>query len=54
LPPWAAVPSAIEAQLPRYIQLIADGSVQVPFRTFALPDVTSAWAASASVVLVPD
>ena len=54
-----SVPAAeIKAQLPRYIQLIADGSVQVPFRTFPLSEVASAWTASAEsgprVVLVPD
>ena len=54
-----SVPAAeIKAQLPRYLQLIADGSVQVPFRTFPLSDVASAWTASAEsgprVVLVPD
>jgi NADPH:quinone reductase-like Zn-dependent oxidoreductase len=50
--------SEIKAQIPRYIQLIADGSVQVPFRTFPLSDVTAAWTASAEsgprVVLVRD
>ncbi len=50
--------AAIKAQVPRYIQLIADGSVQVPFRTFPLSDVGAAWTASAEpgprVVLVPD
>jgi NADPH:quinone reductase-like Zn-dependent oxidoreductase len=54
-----SVPAAeIKAQLPRYIQLIADGLVQVPFRTFPLSEVASAWTASAEsgprVVLVPD
>ncbi|HTX27005.1 MAG TPA: zinc-binding alcohol dehydrogenase family protein [Streptosporangiaceae bacterium] len=47
----------IKAQVPRYVQLIADGSVQVPFRTFPLSDVGAAWTASAEsgprVVLVP-
>jgi NADPH:quinone reductase-like Zn-dependent oxidoreductase len=54
-----SVPAAeIKAQLPRYARLIADGSVQVPFRTFALSDVAAAWTASAEsgprVVLVRD
>jgi hypothetical protein len=54
-----SVPAAeLKAQPPRYIQLIADGSVQVPFRTFPLSEVASAWTASAEsgprVVLVPD
>ena len=54
-----SIPAAeIKAQLPRYLQLIADGSVQVPFRTFPLSDVASAWTASAEsgprVVLVRD
>ena len=53
-----SVPAAeIKAQIPRYLQLIADGSVQVPFRTFPLSDVAAAWTASAGsgprVVLVP-
>jgi NADPH:quinone reductase-like Zn-dependent oxidoreductase len=52
-----SVPAAqIKAEIPAYIQLIADGSVQVPFRTFSLSDVAAAWAASAEsgprVVLV--
>ena len=55
----APVPAAeIKAQLPRYLRLIADGSVQVPFRTFPLSDVAAAWTASAEsgprVVLVRD
>jgi NADPH:quinone reductase-like Zn-dependent oxidoreductase len=54
-----SVPAAeIKAQLPRYMQLIADGSVQVPFRTYPLSEVASAWTASAEsgprVVLVRD
>ncbi|HLN66530.1 MAG TPA: zinc-binding alcohol dehydrogenase family protein [Streptosporangiaceae bacterium] len=54
-----SVPAAeIKAQIPRYLQLIADGSVQVPFRTFPLSAVATAWIASAGsgprVVLVPD
>jgi NADPH:quinone reductase-like Zn-dependent oxidoreductase len=48
----------IKAQIPAYIRLIADGSVQVPFRTFPLSDVAAAWTASADpgprVVLVRD
>jgi len=53
-----SVPAAeIKAQIPLYLQLIADGSVQVPFRTFPLSDVAAAWTASAEsgprVVLVP-
>jgi len=45
------------AQIPAYIQLIADGSVQVPYLTFPLSDVSAAWTASAEpgprVVLIP-
>ena len=37
----------IRAQIPAYIQLIADGSVQVPFRTFPLSDAGAAWTTSA-------
>jgi NADPH:quinone reductase-like Zn-dependent oxidoreductase len=53
-----SVPAAeIKAQIPLYLQLIADGSVQVPFRTFPLSDVAAAWTASAEsgprVVLIP-
>jgi NADPH:quinone reductase-like Zn-dependent oxidoreductase len=48
----------IKAQIPAYIQLIADGSVQVPFRTFPLSEAGAAWTASAvsgpRVVLVRD
>jgi NADPH:quinone reductase-like Zn-dependent oxidoreductase len=48
----------IKTQIPRYIQLIADGSVQVPFRTFPLSDISAAWIASTQtgprVVLVRD
>ena len=48
----------IKAQIPRYLQLIADGSVQVPYRTFPLSDAGTAWAVSAEsgprVVLVRD
>jgi NADPH:quinone reductase-like Zn-dependent oxidoreductase len=54
-----SIPAAeIKAQIPRYLQLLADGSVQVPFRTFPLSDVAAAWTVSAEsgprVVLVPD
>ena len=54
-----SVPAAdIKAQIPLYIELIADGSVQVPFRTFPLSDISAAWTASAGtgprVVLVRD
>jgi hypothetical protein len=54
-----SVPAAeIKAQLPHYLRLIADGSVQVPFRTFPLSDVAAAWTTSAEsgprVVLVRD
>ncbi len=53
-----SVPAAeIKAQIPAYLQLIADGSVQVPFRTFPLSDSAAAWTASAAsgprVVLIP-
>lgn len=52
-----SVPAAdIKAQVPRYIQLIADGSVHVPYRTFPLSEAGAAWTASAQtgprVVLV--
>jgi NADPH:quinone reductase-like Zn-dependent oxidoreductase len=47
----------VKGQIPVYIKLIAEGSVQVPFRTFLLSDVGAAWTASAEagprVVLVP-
>ncbi len=54
-----SVPAAgIKAQIPVYIQLIADGSVHVPIRTFPLSDISAAWTASAEagprVVLVKD
>ncbi len=46
----------IRAQIPAYIHLIANGSVEVPFRTFSLSDVSAAWTVSAEagprVVLV--
>jgi NADPH:quinone reductase-like Zn-dependent oxidoreductase len=48
----------IQAQIPAYIDLIANGSVEVPFRTFTLSDVSAAWPVSAEagprVVLVRD
>jgi NADPH:quinone reductase-like Zn-dependent oxidoreductase len=47
----------IKSQIPVYIKLIAEGSVQVPFRTFLLSEVSAAWTASAQagprVVIVP-
>jgi NADPH:quinone reductase-like Zn-dependent oxidoreductase len=47
----------IKAQIPAYIQLIADGSVQVPYRTFPLSEIGAAWTASAEpgprVVILP-
>ena len=50
--------ASIQAQIPAYIKLIADGSVQVPFRNFPLSEAGTAWTASADsgprVVLVPD
>jgi NADPH:quinone reductase-like Zn-dependent oxidoreductase len=39
--------ATITAEIPRYIALIADGSVQVPYRTLPLPAVSEAWTASA-------
>jgi hypothetical protein len=48
----------IKAQIPVYLELITSGSVQVPFRTFPLSDVSAAWTASAEtgprVVLIRD
>jgi NADPH:quinone reductase-like Zn-dependent oxidoreductase len=48
----------IKAQIPVYIELIAGGKVQVPFRTFPLSQAGAAWIASAEsgprVVLVRD
>src|SRR5580700_9746419 len=54
-----SIPAAeIKAQIPRYLRLIADRLVQVPFRTFPLSDVAAAWTTSAEsgprVVLVRD
>jgi len=49
--------SAIMAQIPVYMQMIADGRVAVPTRTFPLSQVTAGWAATADggprVVIVP-
>ena len=48
---------AIMAQIPVYMQMIADGQVTVPTRTFPLSQVTAGWAATADggprVVIVP-
>jgi NADPH:quinone reductase-like Zn-dependent oxidoreductase len=38
--------SDIIAEIPRYIQLISDGTVDVPVRTFPLSQVSEAWAAA--------
>ncbi len=50
--------AVIQAQIPTYIELIANGSVEVPFWTFALSDISAAWPVSAEagprVVLVRD
>jgi NADPH:quinone reductase-like Zn-dependent oxidoreductase len=47
----------IRTQIPRYIELIASGSVDVPFRTFPLSDIGTAWTESPKsgprVVVVP-
>ncbi len=47
----------IIAELPGYLQLIADGKVEVPVRTFPLSQISDAWAAAADsgqrVVVVP-
>jgi NADPH:quinone reductase-like Zn-dependent oxidoreductase len=49
---------AIMAELPGYLQMIAEGRVEVPVRVFPLSAVTDAWAAAARcgerVVVVPD
>ncbi len=48
---------AIMAQLPVYMQMVADGRVAVPARSFPLSEITGAWEASrdsgARVVIVP-
>jgi NADPH:quinone reductase-like Zn-dependent oxidoreductase len=50
--------SEITAKIPGYIEIIAHGAVQVPFRPFPLSDVSAAWIASADaglrVILVLD
>jgi NADPH:quinone reductase-like Zn-dependent oxidoreductase len=50
--------AGIKAQIPVYLELITSGSVEVPFRTFPLSDVSAAWTASAEtgprVVLIRD
>jgi NADPH:quinone reductase-like Zn-dependent oxidoreductase len=47
----------IMAELPGYIQMIAEGRVEIPVRVFPLSAVTDAWAASAAggerIVVVP-
>jgi len=47
----------LKAQIPAYLNVITEGSVQVPFRTFPLSDVSTAWVSSAGsgprVVIVP-
>ena len=49
--------AAILAQLPAYMQLIADGRVQVPTRIFPLSHIADAWNAAQDsgprVVIVP-
>jgi NADPH:quinone reductase-like Zn-dependent oxidoreductase len=54
----AASVEMIMAELPGYLQMIAEGRVEVPVRVFPLSAVTDAWAASARcgerVVVVPD
>jgi hypothetical protein len=51
-------PAQISAQIPAYIELIADRSVDVPFRVFPLSDVATAWTESVQsgprVVVVRD
>jgi NADPH:quinone reductase-like Zn-dependent oxidoreductase len=53
----SASTAAIRAQLPVYMQLIADGRVQVPTRTFPLSRVSDGWTAArdsgSRVVIVP-
>lgn len=50
-------PATLKARIPDYLKVLAGGSVQVPFRTFPLSDVSSAWTVSAEtgprVVVVP-
>jgi hypothetical protein len=54
----SAPAAEIKAQIPRYLRLIADGSVQVPYRTYPLSDAATAWTVSTEsgprVVLVQD
>jgi NADPH:quinone reductase-like Zn-dependent oxidoreductase len=49
--------AAVLAQLPAYLQVIADGRVEVPTRTFPLSQVSDAWVAARDsgnrVVIVP-
>ena len=51
-------PADIKTQIPRYIELIASGKVQVPYRTYGLSQIAEAWPESARsgprVVIVPD
>jgi hypothetical protein len=37
-------------QIPRYMQLIANGTVEIPARTFALSSIEQAWNAPAADV----
>jgi len=49
--------ATVMAQLPIYMQLIADGKVEVPTRVFPLSKIADAWASNESahrVVIVPD
>jgi NADPH:quinone reductase-like Zn-dependent oxidoreductase len=50
-------PAEIKAQIPRYVELIADGRVDVPLRTFPLSEIGTAWSESEQsgprVVVVP-
>jgi NADPH:quinone reductase-like Zn-dependent oxidoreductase len=54
----SVTPAEIKTQIPAYIKLIADGRVQVPYRTFPLSQINQAWTASADsgprAVIVPD
>jgi hypothetical protein len=49
--------AVIRAEIPAYLQLIADGGVEVPVRTFPLAQIGPAWQASAGsgnrVVVTP-